>query len=274
MPVAHWYRNLSLVARFTATVLVLTVVVGGIVATFVGQGLERSALDHEAWSVSQTVGQVLGPAIAESDFEASDHIARAQEIARAAEGIVGDSEVSELRIWSADGMLVFGPDFDMVGFRYRRGAELDRALRGEITSSPVLVRGLRGELPDQGLQTFAPIRAQDGSVLGAYEIQHSTSALKERVHEELRMLWLSVTGGLLVLYVGLFGIVSRASKELEWRHQEVAELSSRREIDRMKTEFASTVSHELRVPLTSLIGYSELLLSRGLTAARRASGPR
>src|SRR4051794_9574596 len=130
---AKWYRNLSLVARFTGTGLVLTVLVGGIVATVVGQTLERSALDHEAWSVSEIVGQVLGPAIAGSDFEASDHIARAEEIARALEGIVGDSRVRELRIWSADGILVFGPDLDEVGFRYRRVAALDRALQGEIT---------------------------------------------------------------------------------------------------------------------------------------------
>jgi signal transduction histidine kinase len=100
-------------------------------------------------------------------------------------------------------------------------------------------------------------------VLGAYEIQHATNAIGERIHEELQVLWVSIAGGLLVLYAGLFGIVKRASSELEWHHREVAALSSRREIDRMKSEFASTVSHELRAPLTSLIGYSELLLTRG-----------
>jgi signal transduction histidine kinase len=242
--------------------MVLTTLAGGVAASIVGQRLERSALDYEAWSVSETVGQVLGPAIAGSDFEASDHVKRASEIAQAAEDIV-DPRIREVRIWSADGTLVFGPDLGMVGLEYRRGAELVRALQGEIASVPVLVPTVTSEERDEGLQTFAPIRARDGSVLGAYEIQHGTSALKERVHEELLMLWLGVIGALLVLYAGLLGIVRRASKELEWRHREVADLSSRRDKDRMKTEFASTVSHELRVPLTSLIGYSELLLSRG-----------
>ena len=35
------------------------------------------------------------------------------------------------------------------------------------------------------------------------------------------------------------------------------------EVDRMKSEFLSTAAHELRTPMASVLGYSELLLSRG-----------
>ncbi len=41
------------------------------------------------------------------------------------------------------------------------------------------------------------------------------------------------------------------------------------EVDRMKSEFLSTAAHELRTPMASIYGFSELLLRRDLPEARR-----
>jgi len=42
-----------------------------------------------------------------------------------------------------------------------------------------------------------------------------------------------------------------------------------KDINRLKTEFLSTAAHELRTPLASLVGFSELLLTREVAADRR-----
>jgi signal transduction histidine kinase len=40
------------------------------------------------------------------------------------------------------------------------------------------------------------------------------------------------------------------------------------EVDRMKSEFLSTAAHELRTPMASILGFSELLMARSLSSAQ------
>lgn len=47
------------------------------------------------------------------------------------------------------------------------------------------------------------------------------------------------------------------------------DITSISKIDRMKSEFITTAAHELRTPMTSILGYTELLLNRSLKPAQQ-----
>jgi len=65
------------------------------------------------------------------------------------------------------------------------------------------------------------------------------------------------------------------SKTIEYLHEHVGTLFVHRditkeyEIAQMKSEFVSTVSHELRTPLASVLGFTELLLTKELKPERK-----
>lgn len=48
----------------------------------------------------------------------------------------------------------------------------------------------------------------------------------------------------------------------------IRDVTRETQLDRMKSEFMSTAAHELRTPMTSIFGYSEILISRDLPAER------
>ena len=52
------------------------------------------------------------------------------------------------------------------------------------------------------------------------------------------------------------------SGELEWCVIVIHDISELKELDRLKSEFISTVSHELRTPLASIMGFSEMIMTR------------
>ena len=46
----------------------------------------------------------------------------------------------------------------------------------------------------------------------------------------------------------------------------IRDVTQQFEVDRMKSEFLTTAAHELRTPMTSIFGFSELLLHQGIRA--------
>jgi chemotaxis family two-component system sensor kinase Cph1 len=88
-------------------------------------------------------------------------------------------------------------------------------------------------------------------------------ALWQEFHEWKSAPWSPIVVDLLKRFALLFVKIVIERREIsEKSNQEL------RELNRAKDEFVATVSHELRTPLNSIIGWTELALSRDLSAER------
>jgi len=67
-----------------------------------------------------------------------------------------------------------------------------------------------------------------------------------------------------------FRIMLDAGGDVQGKVLYFRDITHETEVDRMKSEFLSTAAHELRTPLASILGFSELLLVRDYAAEQRA----
>ncbi|HEY3107902.1 MAG TPA: HAMP domain-containing sensor histidine kinase [Chloroflexota bacterium] len=270
---AHWNR-MTLLARFTLTGCCLTVLIGVVLGWALARGQEASALEQEAEVAAESVRLVLDAAVG-SDFLgaplAADQYAVLDRLVK--ERLVGAHTV-RIKVWSSDGTVRYSTDPAEVGQRFdpADNDELREALAGELAtelSEPGKDenRGERGR--GRLMEIYVPIRPHGGPVVGAYEIYHDLGLVEPQIAQLRTRLWVSVTIAFAVLYVGLYGLVRAASEHARRQTEELGRLEARREVDRLKVEFVNVITHELRAPLTGLVGFSELLLTRKAGAVQR-----
>lgn len=84
-------------------------------------------------------------------------------------------------------------------------------------------------------------------------------------HADGHYLWLETLSNVLFADDGTPKGFIFASRDITVRKQAEHDLQ---ELNRLKTEFLSTAAHELRTPLASIMGFSEILLTRDIEASR------
>lgn len=108
-------------------------------------------------------------------------------------------------------------------------------------------------------------RCTDNARFGSFDAMRAAQAADKDNNKHERQLIELATAGKRVLEVGLrLSAAERVSQILYFR-----DVTHETEVDRLKSEFLSTAAHELRTPMASIFGYSELMLQQDFPASEQ-----
>jgi two-component system, NtrC family, sensor histidine kinase HydH len=176
-------------------------------------------------------------------------------------------------VYARDGRIVWSTNKTLVGNRVTDNIELEQAFasRVELTKRYDSPRAERDEQrfviqPKKFyIENYVPLTNPKGEVVAVAEVYKEPGRLMAAIHRGRVLVWCTTIAGGLVVWLGLFSIVRRASKLLRHQERQLVEAESRVFIGDMATALA----HSLRNPLASVRSSAELALMTDDSSVRK-----
>jgi signal transduction histidine kinase len=277
-------RNPRLIVRFGLASLVAFVTIGFVLAFLVSSQLrgrqEEAAKDHAVFVTDSflryelTAQDVSGP-IAPSGR-------RYLELASLIRSRLLQPPVVRVKIWRSDGTIVFSDESRLIGRRFEdEVGELEEVFDGKVSAGVsdlsatenLFERGSFAKLFETHVPLYLP-GSTGGRADAVAELYTDYAGIQGQINHLFKTLVITLFAGLLALYLLLLPIIRRTARTLSGQNAKLEEqaqslqsllereqetVSELRELNRLKDDFVAVASHEVRTPLTSIIGYAKTL---------------
>jgi signal transduction histidine kinase len=272
-----------LVGRFALSSFVAFVVVGIglslVVTRHIRERQEEFAKFHSVFLVESVLRYELTPADLAGPLDPDGNRYRA--LLQLVHARIIQPPVVRVKIYRGDGTVVFSDEPRLIGTTFEAGDELEEALEGEVVTEVseldaeenIYERSLAPKLFEAYVPLFL-FPSEGGSPSGVVEVYTDYAGIQAEIEKLFWTIVVALLIGLAALYVLLLPLSRRVSRRLSDQNRQLEEQAARlteavhteqrtvaelRELNRLKDDFVAMASHEVRTPLTSIIGYAKTL---------------
>lgn len=229
----------------------------------------------------------FAPFVASASGLSGDEIRARPEIAQLHQAVLAQMnglQVVKVKVYNLDGLTVFSTQASQIGEDKSNNAGFIAARAGRVASELThrdTFSAFEGVVENLDvLSSYIPVRrgSPSGPIEGVFEIYTDVTPLLQRIETTQRNIVIFVSLALALLYAALFLIVRRADAIIRRQYAEIKQAEAQaqearqaaEDANRAKSEFVSFAAHELRLPLTSIRGYAELMLAGAVGSVTEA----